>query len=77
MNYKKSYCLEKGKKMGDSKTEGFGGTGDGEQAAISLLPDANGTHVCIFENSQLEGFYVRDLLYFPEFWETLLGVNKI
>ena len=51
--------------------------GDREQAAISLLPDANGTHVCIFESSQLESLYVRDLLYFPEFWEPLQGVNKI
>ena len=68
---KKRYWLE------DGRAEGLSALGDGEQAAISLLPDANGTHVCIFENSQLEGFYVRDLLYFPEFWETLLGVNKI
>ena len=28
-------------------------------------------HVCIFESSQLEGLYARDLLYFPEFWEPL------
>ena len=27
------------------------------------MPDIDGTHVCIFENSQLEGSYVGDLLY--------------
>ena len=32
------------------------------QAAISLRPDADGTHVHIFESSQLEGSYVGDLL---------------
>ena len=31
--------------MGDSKTEGFGGTGDGEQAAVSLIPDVDGTSI--------------------------------
>ena len=29
--------------MGDSKTEGLSAIGDGGQAAISLMPDADGT----------------------------------
>ena len=37
--------------------------GDGEKAAISLMPDTEGTHVSIFESSQLEESYVGDLLY--------------
>ena len=36
----------------------------GEQAAISLTPDVNGTHVRIFESSQLEGSYVGNLLIY-------------
>ena len=31
--------------------------GDGGRAVISLMPDCDGTHVCIFESSQLEGLY--------------------
>ena len=34
----------------------------GGQAAISLLPDVDGTHTCIFASSQLQGSYVGDLL---------------
>ena len=37
--------------------------GDGGQAAIVLMPDTDGTHVHIFESSQLEDSYVGDLLY--------------
>ena len=37
--------------------------GDGEKAAISLMPDTEGTHVSIFESSQLEESYVGDLLF--------------
>ena len=33
------------------------------QAAITLMPDVDGMHVHIFENSQLEGLYLGDLLY--------------
>ena len=49
--------------MGDGRAEGSSAIGDGGQAAISLTPDADGTRVCIFESSQPEGSYVRDLLY--------------
>ena len=49
--------------MGDGRAEGSSAIGDGGQAAISLMPDMDGTHVRIFESSQLEGSYVGDLLY--------------
>ena len=49
--------------MGDSRTEGSSGIGDGGQAAISLTPDIYGMHVHILESSQLEVSYVRELLY--------------
>ena len=48
--------------MGDRRAEGWSAV-DGGQAAISLTPDVDGTHVHIFESSQLEGSYVGDLLY--------------
>ena len=48
--------------MGDGRTEGSSAIGDGGQAAISLMPDVDGTHVCIFESSQLEGSCVGDFL---------------
>ena len=31
--------------MEDSKTEGFGGAGDRGQAAVSLIPDVDGTSI--------------------------------
>ena len=37
--------------MGDGRAEGSSSIGDGGQAAISLVPDVNGTHVRIFESS--------------------------
>ena len=49
--------------MGDGRAEESSATGDGGQAAISLTPDVDGTHVPIFESSQVEGSYVGDLLY--------------
>ena len=49
--------------MGNGRAEGSSATGDRGQAAISLIPDTDGTHVCIFESSQLEGLHVGDLLY--------------
>ena len=49
--------------MGDGRAEGSSAIGDdGGQAAVSLMPDVDGTHVHIFESSQLEGSYVEDLL---------------
>ena len=38
--------------------------GDGGQAAISLMPDVDRACVGIFECLQLEGSYIRALLYF-------------
>ena len=49
--------------MGDGRAEGSSAIGDGGQAAVSLRPDIDGTHVHNFESSQLEGLYVGDLLY--------------
>ena len=46
--------------MGDGRTEGSSAVGDGGRAAVSLTPDIDGTHVHIFESSQLEGSYVGD-----------------
>ena len=51
--------------MGDGRAEGSSAIGDGGQAAMSLTPDVDGMHICIFESSQLEGSYVGDLLYQP------------
>ena len=41
--------------MGDGRAEGSSAIGDGGQAAVSLTPDVDGTHVHIFESLQLEG----------------------
>ena len=43
--------------------EGSSTVGDRGQPAVSLTPDIDGMQVLIFENSQLEGFYVWGLLY--------------
>ena len=48
--------------MGDGRAERWSAIGEGGQAAISLTPNVDGTHVRIFENSQPEGSYVGDLL---------------
>lgn len=45
--------------MGDGGAEGSSATGDGGQAAISLMPDVDGTG----SGLQLEGSKVGDLLY--------------
>ena len=47
---------------GDSRTEGSTATGDGGQAATSLMSDVDGTHIRIFESSQLACSYVGSLL---------------
>ena len=59
---KKSYRLEEGKERGESRAEEPSAAGDGGEAAISLTPDTEGMHVCIFESSQLEDFHVGNLL---------------
>ena len=45
--------------MGDGRTEGLLATGDGGQAAISLLPDTDGTHVRIFVKFTIKRFICR------------------
>ena len=43
--------------MGDGRAEGWSAIGGGEQAAVSLTPNVDGTLICIFERSQLEGSF--------------------
>ena len=49
-------------KAGDGSAEGPSATGDGGQAAVSLVPDADGTRLHVLESSPLEGSYVGDFL---------------
>lgn len=49
--------------MRDGSVEGSAAIGDEGQVAISLTPGTDGTSVLIFENSQLGGSYVGDLLW--------------
>ena len=51
--------------MGDGRAERHSAEGDQGQAAISLMPDADETHVHIFESSQLKDSYIGDLLSLP------------
>ena len=46
----------------DGRTEGSPATGDGGQAATSLMPDVDRTHIPIFESSKCDGLYVGNLL---------------
>ena len=43
---------EEGEVVGDIRAEGMLATGDGGKAAISLMPDVDGTHVRISESWQ-------------------------
>ena len=45
--------LRRGKEMGDGRADGLSAIGG--QAAISLMPDADGMHTCIFQSPQPEG----------------------
>ena len=47
--------------MEDGRTERLSAIGDGGQGSISLTSETDGTHMHIFESSQLEGSYVEDL----------------
>ena len=49
--------------MGGGRAEGWSAIGDGGQSQISLLAGADGTHLRIFESSQLDGVYGGELLY--------------
>ena len=51
-----------GRGGGDGGAEGSSVIGDGGRAVIPLVPDSDGTHVCIFESSQLEGLYGAGVL---------------
>ena len=41
--------------MGDGRAEAWSAIGGRGQAAMSLMPDVDGTHVHVFESFQLEG----------------------
>ena len=41
--------LEVAEMVGDDRAEGSSTTGDGEQAAVSLMPDGDGMHIRILE----------------------------
>ena len=40
--------------MGHGRVQGPSAIGHGGQAAISLMPNVEGMHACIFESSQLD-----------------------
>ena len=40
--------------MGDGRAEGMSAIGDGGQAAISLMPDVDGTHIRILKVRNLK-----------------------
>ena len=67
--------MEEREEVGDGRTEGLSSIGDGGQAAISLTPEADEKHVCIFESLHLEGLYVGDLLYISIKLENLKHVK--
>ena len=46
--------MEEGEEVGDGRAEGSSATGAGEQAAVSLTPDVDGMHVCIFDVRNLK-----------------------
>ena len=43
MNRTEVLLMEEGEEVGDSRAEGSSATGDGGQAAVSLMPDVDGT----------------------------------
>jgi len=49
--------------VGDGRAGGSSAIGDGEQAAISLTPEVDGTQIHIFESLQLASSYTGGLLY--------------
>ena len=60
--------LEEEGEVGDGRAEGSSAIGHRGQAAVSLMLNADGTHVRMFESSQLEGSDVGDFLYYnPSF----------
>ena len=63
MNRQEGLLTKQGEEVEDGRAEESLAIGDGRQAAVSLGPDADGTHIRIFESSQLESSCVGDLLY--------------
>ena len=73
--------MEEGEEEGDGRAGGPSATGDGGQAAVSLMPDTDGKHVRLFESSQLEGscrgliVYVLNIFFFRFF--SIIGDYKV
>ena len=51
--------MEEGEEVGDSRAEGWLAVGDGGQAAISLLPDVDGTSSGSLLESILSTFWKK------------------
>ena len=51
-----------GREGGEDRAEESSAAGDGRQAAMSLMPGLEGTHIRIFESLKLEGLCVGDLV---------------
>ena len=64
MNRQEKLLTGERRGVGDGRVEASSAVGDGVQAAISLMPDIDRTHVYIFASLQLEGSYVGNLLHF-------------
>ena len=47
---------------GDDRVEESSAVGDGRQAAMSLMPGLEGTHIHIFESLKLEGRGLNELM---------------
>ena len=60
MNRPEELVMEEGKEVGEGRAERLSATGDGGQAAMSLMPDDDGKRIHISESSQFEGSYVGD-----------------
>ena len=56
MNRQRKLLTEEVERVGDGRAEGCSAMGDGGRAAVSLLPDANGTDSASFLNSILSTF---------------------
>ena len=56
--------MEEGEELGDSRAEESSAIGDGGQAEISFMPEADGMHSCIFESLQIVGLCIGNLLHY-------------
>ena len=80
---KKSYWVEEGEEVGDSRAEGLLAVGDGGQAAISLMPDTDGTDSGSLRDSILSSLLKKwssDIwivaLFFLIRWHSSIGLHS-